>query len=134
MNMIHTLKCQCAESNTLTANYEEKFKILLRNHKEEIKQERVTCAAVVKGLEDQLLRRKDEYNKLYLEMKDQRSQLAAVIDKNTITNQFEEDVDMVRKLQKMLKEANNQISVLSEEKEVLTSQGVLLLFIVVRRT
>ena len=134
MNMIHTLKCQCAESNTLTANYEEKFKILLRNHKEEIKQERVTCAAVVKGLEDQLLRRKDEYNKLYLEMKDQKSQLAAVIDKNTITNQFEEDVDIVRKLQKMLKEANNQISVLSEEKEVLTSQGVLLLFIVVRRT
>lgn len=121
--MIHSLKSQLAESSSLSRNYEEKIKMLEKKNKEDIKQERDTCTAVVVGLEDQLLKKKDEMSKLYLEMKEQKTQLNAVIDKNTITNQYNEDSNLVKTLQKLLAEANEQIHVLTQEQRTLTSQG-----------
>lgn len=123
--MIQTLKSQLAESTSLSRNYEAKIKVLVKKQKEEINHERVTCTAVVKGLEDQLLRKKDEMNKVYLEMKAQKSQLTAVIDKNTITQQYEEDSSLIKKLQKLLNEANEHIHVLTQEQQTLTAQGVI---------
>ena len=121
--MIYTLKSQLAESTNLSQNYEAKIKRLVKKQKEEINQERVTCTAIVTGLEDQLLRQKDEMNKVYKEMKEQKTQLSAVIDKNTITHQYEEDSSLIKKLQKLLAEANEQIHVLTLEQRTLTSQG-----------
>jgi chromosome condensin MukBEF ATPase and DNA-binding subunit MukB len=121
--MIYSLKSQLCESVNLSKNYEAKIKILVKKQKEEILQERGACEAVLKGLEEQLLKKKDELAKLHSEMKEQRTQLAAVIDKNTITQQYEEDSSLVKKLQKLLAEAYEQIHNLTQEQQTLTSQG-----------
>jgi chromosome segregation ATPase len=120
--MIMFLKRQLSELTSLSSNYEAKIKLLVKKHKEDIKQERCLCESLITGLEDQLLKKKDELSKLHLEMKNQKVQLSAVIDKNTITEQYTEDSSLIKKLQKLLAAANEQVTSLTLEKEALTSQ------------
>lgn len=122
LEMVLALKTQLAEQINLSSNYEAKIKLLMKKHKDDIKQERDACAAVMSGLEAQLLVKQEDLHKLQEEMKTQQVQLSVALDKNTITQQYVEDSSAIKRLQKLLGIANEQISALTHEQQVLTSQ------------
>lgn len=123
LQMVHSLREQLTESTQLSANYEAKVNLLMRKQKQELHQERTTCEAAVLGLEDQLQKKKSEVSKLHAEMKEQQVQLQTVMHKNIITEQYAEDSSLIKKLQKLLAEANEKIHSLTIEQQSLTSQG-----------